>query len=158
LLMSGAHDEGRPTSARCKGLSTRHVGRSSQKCPHRASVKPMRQALAQDLSPPEPGYRTSGGLYVSSSIHDDEPTPPYGVNMPDIPDGPGKALATLIRDARQAKGWRQEDLEIISGVSRQTIIQYESGRAVAPEPAKIRAVLLALDVDPREAPVALGYV
>lgn len=78
--------------------------------------------------------------------------------MPDIPDGPGKDLATLIRDARQAKGMTQEQLEAASGVSRQTIIAYESGRAVSPRGDYVRPVLLALDVDPREGAVALGIV
>jgi transcriptional regulator with XRE-family HTH domain len=41
-------------------------------------------------------------------------------------------------------------------VSRQTIIRYESGRAVAPRPEELRAVCGALDLDVRDAIVALG--
>lgn len=78
--------------------------------------------------------------------------------MPDIPDGPGKELATLIRDARTAKGLTQEALEALSGVSRQTINTYERGRALEPRADTVRQLLLALGVDPREGPVALGFL
>lgn len=118
----------------------------------------MRQALAQDLSPPDEYLPTSAVVYVIGSIHDGEPAEPYGVGVPDIPDGPGKHLATLIRDARVAMGWRQDELADAAGVARQTIIQYESGRAANPEGPRVRAVLRALDLDPREATVILGFV
>jgi transcriptional regulator with XRE-family HTH domain len=118
----------------------------------------MRHEIAQDLSPPMIHQGRSRVVYVVEPIRDDEQTPPYGVGMPDIVDGPGKGLATLIRDARARKGMRQDELADAAGISRQTIIQYESGKAVSPDAASVRAVLLVLDVDPREAPVALGYV
>lgn len=82
----------------------------------------------------------------------------YRVRMHDTEVGPGHRFATLIKDARDQRGWTQEDLVNASGVSRQTIIRYESGKATNPQPAEVRAVCSALELDPREAVIALGYV
>lgn len=72
-------------------------------------------------------------------------------------DTPGRRFGNLIREGRRRKGWTQEEVEEHSGVSRQTVIGWESGRAVNPKPTQVRAVCLALEIDPREAPVALGF-
>jgi len=72
-------------------------------------------------------------------------------------DTPGRRFAVLISDARSRAGMTQEQLVDVSGVTRQTIIRYESGRAVNPKPLDVRAVCLALGLHPREAAIALGY-
>jgi transcriptional regulator with XRE-family HTH domain len=83
-------------------------------------------------------------------------TSTYGVPMP--PDERGKAFAKLITEARHRKGWRQEDLVAATGISRRTLSRWEGGDAERPDPEQVRAVCLALGVDPREAAVALGYL
>ena len=80
----------------------------------------------------------------------------YGVPM--APDDRGKAFAELIVEARRRKGWRQDDLVEASGVSRRLITRWEGGDASRPDPDKVRAVCLALGVDPRRAAIALGYL
>ncbi|MFI6228550.1 helix-turn-helix transcriptional regulator [Micromonospora echinospora] len=67
-------------------------------------------------------------------------------------------LAQLIRDAREALAWTQEDLARESGVSRPTIQRYETAKIRSPEPQQLRRIVLALGIDPREVPVALGMV
>jgi transcriptional regulator with XRE-family HTH domain len=66
-------------------------------------------------------------------------------------------LGRLIREARADLGWTQDDLAAASGVSRPTIQRYENAKT-APEFELVRAIVKALDVDPREVPVALGLV
>lgn len=73
-------------------------------------------------------------------------------------DGPGAELARLLRDARHLNGWTQYDVERESGVSRQTYIRYESGNSANARPNELRAVCLALGIDPRLAAVAIGLV
>jgi transcriptional regulator with XRE-family HTH domain len=102
-------------------------------------------------------YRTRD---VTGMRHDASDAIPYLQGMTqvrDTDDTPGRRFATLIRTARLKKGWTQEELGERSGAGRQTIIRYESGRAVNPDPEQVRAVCLALEIDPREAPIALGY-
>lgn len=102
-------------------------------------------------------YRTYD---VAGVRHDAVPPVPYLQAMTqvrDTDDTPGRRFATLIRTARHAKSWTQEELGERSGVGRQTVIRWESGRAVNPDPEQVRAVCLALEIDPREAPIALGY-
>lgn len=97
---------------------------------------------------------------VIGTRHDAAALASYGRAMTqvrDIGDTPGRRFAALIKNARRAKGWTQETLAEQSDVDRQTIIRYESGRAVNPDPEQVRRVCLALDLDPREAPIALGY-
>ena len=75
-----------------------------------------------------------------------------------------ETFANLIRGAREAKGWSQEQLELatrgIAGehVSVSTISRWERGQAGRPEPEHVRKVCKALGIDPRRAAVALGYL
>lgn len=64
----------------------------------------------------------------------------------------------LIADGRRRKGLTQEDLERITGISRSTLSRWERGQADRPEPEHVRAAAAALDIDPRRAAVALGYL
>ncbi|MBA3489170.1 MAG: helix-turn-helix transcriptional regulator [Longispora sp.] len=73
-------------------------------------------------------------------------------------DDPNLAFDVLIRDARLAKGWTQEELAVAAGVTRQLVNRYESGKSANPQSDETRRVCLALDIDPREVPIALGYV
>lgn len=82
----------------------------------------------------------------------------YGEPMHDIEEGPGRRLATLLRDARAFLNMTQDDAAAASGISRQTYVRYESGRAANPQAEELRAVAKALKIDPREVPIALGYV
>jgi transcriptional regulator with XRE-family HTH domain len=100
----------------------------------------------------------SAAYYVTGRIHDVESAGSYRERMRDIPDSPGRRFATLIKDARKAKGLTQDDLSAASGVTRQTIIRYESGEASAPRSDQVRAVCSALGIDPRDATIALGFV
>lgn len=70
---------------------------------------------------------------------------------------PGVPLAKLIKDARGIKGWTQERLAIEASVTRQTISRYEGGHT-NPMAKEARSICRALDIDPREIPIALGYV
>lgn len=70
----------------------------------------------------------------------------------------GQSFADLISAARRDKGWSQEDLERVSGVSRSTLSRWERGLADRPEPEHVRSVCKALGIDPRRAAVALGYL
>lgn len=79
---------------------------------------------------------------------------PYACTM----DGAKPVFADLIADARRARGWSQEDLERESGVSRGSLSRWERGLADRPEPENVRAVCLALGIDPRRAAIALGYL
>lgn len=83
-------------------------------------------------------------------------TSTYGVTMPD-PER-GQAFARLLVTARKRRGWRQEDLVEKSGVSRRTLTRWEGGDASSVDSQKVRAVCLALGIDPREAAIALGYI
>jgi transcriptional regulator with XRE-family HTH domain len=76
--------------------------------------------------------------------------------MSDAPQGP--TFAELISAGRRRKGWSQDDLEAASEVSRSTLSRWERGLAGNPEPAHVRAVCAALDIDPLKAAVALGYL
>ena len=80
----------------------------------------------------------------------------YGVHMP-TPER-GQAFARLIVEGRKRRGWRQEDLEKASGVSRRTITRWENGDAQKTEADKVRAVVRVLGINPLEAAIALGYV
>jgi transcriptional regulator with XRE-family HTH domain len=70
----------------------------------------------------------------------------------------GERFAQLIRTARQDAGLSQEELAHQVGLSRVTLVRWESGDTTRPEPAQVRAVCLLLDIDPREAAIALGYI
>jgi transcriptional regulator with XRE-family HTH domain len=75
-----------------------------------------------------------------------------------VADDRGKAFAKLIIEGRRVRGWRQEDLVAASGVSRRLLTRWEGGEAERPDPDKVRAVCVALGIDPRRAAVALGYL
>jgi transcriptional regulator with XRE-family HTH domain len=70
----------------------------------------------------------------------------------------GEDFAALIKEGRRRKRWSQDDLEAESGVSRSTLSRWERGLSDKPEPEHVRAVCLALGIDPRRAAVALGYL
>lgn len=67
-------------------------------------------------------------------------------------------FATLLSEARRAKTWSQEKLEAESGVSRSSISRYERRLTDTPEPEHVRALCQALNIDPRQAAVSLGYL
>lgn len=69
-----------------------------------------------------------------------------------------RRFAALIRDAREYRGWSQDDLAERSGVSRPTIQRYEQGKTRTPDPETTRALFMALKIDLRRIPVVLGYV
>lgn len=81
---------------------------------------------------------------------------PYSCVMSDA--APEGDFATLIREGRKRKKWSQEDLEAESGVSRSTVSRWERGVSDRPEMEHVRAVCLALGIDPRRAGVALGLL
>jgi transcriptional regulator with XRE-family HTH domain len=84
----------------------------------------------------------------------------YGVRMPDTTptqDG-SRDLATLLRQRRLQMQITQEDVADRAGISRQTYNKYERGGTLNPKPRELRAVCLVLKLDPREVPVALGFV
>ena len=73
-------------------------------------------------------------------------------------DAPGPDFADLIANARKNKGWSQDRLHEESGVDRSTISRWERRLTDKPEPEHVRAVCKALDIDPRQAAVSLGYL
>lgn len=95
--------------------------------------------------------------YVTALLHDMHVDQHYRADMP--VEEPGViGLAQLIRAAREALDWTQERLARESGVSRPTVQRYEQAKIRTPEPRQVRQIILALGVDPREIPVALGMV
>jgi transcriptional regulator with XRE-family HTH domain len=95
---------------------------------------------------------------VSESIQTAANRAAYGQRVPASNSTRGDAFGALIREGRQRKGWTQDRLVDESGVSRATITRWEAGDARRPDPEQVRAVCLALDIDPRRAAVALGYL
>jgi transcriptional regulator with XRE-family HTH domain len=71
---------------------------------------------------------------------------------------PAPDFADLLTQARKKKGWSQEELETRSGVSRATISRAERRLTDNPESDHVRALCQALDIDPRDAAVSLGYL
>lgn len=75
-----------------------------------------------------------------------------------------QSFADLIRTAREARGWSQEQLELATNdghgghVSVSTISRWERGQAGRPEPTHVRMVCKALGIDPRRAAISLGYL
>lgn len=82
----------------------------------------------------------------------------YGSPMGKDAADRGRAFADLIRNARKAHGWTQDTLIEESGVTKSTLVRWESGRAERPDPDAVRALCRALDIDPLQAAVALGYL
>ncbi len=74
-----------------------------------------------------------------------------------VADDALRRLGKLIREAREDRRWTQDQLAEAAGVSRPTVQRYENAKT-APEFDKVRAIILALGVDAREIPVALGLV
>lgn len=67
-------------------------------------------------------------------------------------------FAEFILAARQRKGWTLHELAQRSGVPVAVLSRWESGRTLDPHPDQVRAVCLALGVDPRLAAVTLGHL
>lgn len=82
----------------------------------------------------------------------------YGYRVPATQDSRGEQFARLIRDARLRKGISQDALAEATGINRSTVIRWEGGEAVRPEPDQVRAVCKYLGIDPRQAAIALGYL
>lgn len=70
----------------------------------------------------------------------------------------GRAFADLIRNARKDKGWTQDVLVAESGVTKSTLVRWESGRAERPDPDQVKTLCRTLGLDPRLAAIALGYL
>ncbi len=100
-----------------------------------------------------PDTRDVSGMMQTRATHG-----AYRVRVPQQPNPRGEAFGALVREARREAGMTQEELVDRSGVSRSTILRWESGDASRPDPDQVRALCLALGVDPRRAAVALGYL
>jgi transcriptional regulator with XRE-family HTH domain len=74
------------------------------------------------------------------------------------PEDPRAAFARVIREAREQRGWNQDQLADAAGVSRPTIQRWETAKTGTPDPENARRVFQALGLDPRLIPVVLGYV
>jgi transcriptional regulator with XRE-family HTH domain len=68
-----------------------------------------------------------------------------------------KPVSERIHDAREARGWSQEDLAEAAGVSPNTVLSIEKGKR-KPWPRNLRAVLDALDLAVFEEDAALDLV
>jgi transcriptional regulator with XRE-family HTH domain len=75
----------------------------------------------------------------------------------DIGEDPKLRFAQVVREAREQRGWTQDQLAEAAGVARPTIQRWETGKTGTPEPDNARRVFLALGLDPRLIPVILGY-
>lgn len=100
-----------------------------------------------------------GGLHqgrcAPTLMHDTHTDQHYRLAMPAEESGE-QLLANLIKDQREALDLTQGDLAKKAKVSRPTVQRAEYGKRVQPE--KLRSIFLALGLDPREIPVALGLV
>jgi transcriptional regulator with XRE-family HTH domain len=102
----------------------------------------------------QPGYVTGPIRDLVSDLHYH-----HGMTLePDPDDEPLRRFANQIREAREYRGWSQDDLAERAGVSRPTINRYEQGKTRMPEVKTARAIFIALKLDPRRIPVLLGYV
>lgn len=84
-----------------------------------------------------------------------------GVTPADRPapdEDPRQRFARVVRQAREQRGWHQDQLADAAGVSRPTIQRWETGKTGTPDPENARRVFQALGLDPRLIPVVLGYV
>lgn len=99
-------------------------------------------------------------IYVAPSGHHGRHGSRYRVRMHDTTDGleESRELATLLRERRAIMQLTQQEVADRAGISRQTYNKYESGKTPNPKPGELRAVCRALELDPREIPVALGFV
>lgn len=72
--------------------------------------------------------------------------------------GVGMQLGDLIRRVREERGWTQEDLEEISGVSQNSISNIERGRSEHPRWATLAPLLEALNIDRQQARRAMAGI
>lgn len=70
----------------------------------------------------------------------------------------GERFAALITKKRRLRNMSQDELCDQSGVSRSTVSRWERGLAERPDPDQVRAVCAALEIDPIDATVALGFL
>lgn len=73
-------------------------------------------------------------------------------------EDPRLRFARVVREAREQRGWNQDQLAEAAVVSRPTIQRWETAKTGTPEPENARRVFRALGLDPRLIPVILGYV
>lgn len=71
---------------------------------------------------------------------------------------PRQRFARVVREARQQRGWSQDDLADAAEVSRPTVQRYEYAKTATPDPEAARRIFRALGLDPRLIPVVLGFV
>ena len=71
---------------------------------------------------------------------------------------PGQRFAAAIRAARVRLGMTQDDLAEEADIGRATLLRWEGGDVSRPEPEKVRRLFRILQLDPREAPVLLGFL
>lgn len=57
-----------------------------------------------------------------------------------------QSIADALREAREAKGWTQEDLAEAAQMNRTTIAKYETGR-IEPKSKSLKRLAAALEVD-----------
>jgi transcriptional regulator with XRE-family HTH domain len=81
----------------------------------------------------------------------------YGPTVPK-PNPRGKAFAGLLRDARAKAGLTQEAVADAARISRNTYGRWEAGEAHRAGAGEVRAVCAVLNLDPRRAAIALGYL
>lgn len=98
--------------------------------------------------------------HVSGLIHSGYAS---GVATPDRTDmdphmEPRLRFARVVREAREQRGWTQDELADQAGVTRPTIQRWETAKTGTPDPVNARRVFLALGLDPRLIAVILGYV
>lgn len=82
----------------------------------------------------------------------------YRAPMTDAPTSGTQRLGRLIREAREARGWSQVKLATEAKVGRATVQRYELGTVPTPDPDTVRPIFRALELDYREAIVALGFI
>lgn len=68
------------------------------------------------------------------------------------------AFARLVKSARRRRGWTQQELADAAFIGRRTVIRWERGEISEPEPAQLRAVIAALDLDPADVYRSLGWL
>ncbi len=69
-----------------------------------------------------------------------------------------RQFAEAIVTARTQRNMTQDELADAADVPRSVILRWEDGDVNRPDPGQVRRVFRALRLDPREAPVLLGYV
>jgi transcriptional regulator with XRE-family HTH domain len=67
-------------------------------------------------------------------------------------------FATLLRETRRLRGMTQDELIDRSGISRSTVLRWEKETPGSINVEQVRQLCATLDLDPREAVIALGFV